>query len=231
MLPVAISEQRQNSDTLTMTLSGRYGLNNKTELYSHLTATSNSSRIYANKESSSVNSQQLSQLVVGTNHQFSEDNDSPALLAFVEVALAENTAIDGTESFADLQQAVKKFGFKAIGLSTHFAKLKTIKIPALVYLRYRDNDHFSVIRGINNQGVVWLGDPSWGNRLFSEHQFRAMWETRTDQNLKGKLLLFIPIDKTMTSINKDFYRPPAVNNTAVELFTARPFRVDNQFKP
>jgi predicted double-glycine peptidase len=138
---------------------------------------------------------------------------------------------DGTASFADLQQAVKKFGFKAIGLSTHFAKLKTIKIPALVYLRYRDNDHFSVIRGINNQGVVWLGDPSWGNRLFSEHQFRAMWETRTDQNLKGKLLLFIPIDKTMTSINKDFYRPPAVNNTAVELFTARPYRVDNQFKP
>ena len=41
MLPVAISEQRQNSDTLTMTLTGRYGLNNKTELYSHLTATSN----------------------------------------------------------------------------------------------------------------------------------------------------------------------------------------------
>jgi hypothetical protein len=97
MLPVAISEQRQNSDTLTMTLSGRYGLNNKTELYSHLTATSNSSRIYANKESTSVNSQQLSQLVVGTNHQFSEDNDSPALLAFAEVALAENTAIDGTD--------------------------------------------------------------------------------------------------------------------------------------
>ena len=130
---------------------------------------------------------------------------------------------DGTASFADLQQAVKKFGFKAIGLSTNFEKLKTIKIPALVYLHYRDKDHFSVIRGINDQGVVWLGDPSWGNRLFSEQQFRAMWETRTNKNFRGKLLLFIPTDKNMTALNTDFYRPPAVNKTAIELLTARQY--------
>jgi predicted double-glycine peptidase len=126
---------------------------------------------------------------------------------------------DGTASFADLQQAVRTFGFKAIGLSTNFQKLKTIKIPALVYLRYRDNDHFSVIRGINDQGVVWLGDPSWGNRLFSEQQFRAMWETRAGQDLKGKLLLIIPTDKVSASLNRQFYRRPIINKIAIELLT------------
>ncbi len=128
---------------------------------------------------------------------------------------------DGTASFSDLQQAVKKFGFKAIGISANFEKLKTIKIPAIVYLRYRDKDHFSVIRGINDQGVVWLGDPSWGNRKFTEHQFRDMWETRDNEQLKGKVLLIIPVDKTLASINQDFFQPPEVNSTAVELLTLR----------
>ena len=126
---------------------------------------------------------------------------------------------DGTASFSDLQQAVKKFGFKAIGISANFEKLKTIKIPAIVYLRYRDKDHFSVIRGINDQGVVWLGDPSWGNRKFTEHQFRDMWETRDNQQLKGKLLLIIPADKSLTALNQDFFHPPEVNSTAIELLT------------
>ncbi len=97
ILPVAISEQRQNRDRLSLTLGGRYGLNSKTELHSHLTAIANSNRIHTNNESSSFHSQQLSQLMVGFNHQFSEDNDSPALLGFTEVALAENTAFDDTE--------------------------------------------------------------------------------------------------------------------------------------
>ena len=126
---------------------------------------------------------------------------------------------DGTASFSDLQQAVKKFGFKAIGVSANFEKLKTIKIPAIVYLRYRDKDHFSVIRGINDQGVVWLGDPSWGNRKFTEHQFRDMWETRDNEQLKGKLLLIIPADKTLATLNQDFFHPPEVNATAIELLT------------
>lgn len=128
---------------------------------------------------------------------------------------------DGTASFSDLQQAVMKFGFKAVGISANFEKLKTIKIPAVVYLRYRDKDHFSVIRGINKQGMVWLGDPSWGNRKFSEQQFEAMWETREDNELKGKLLLIIPVDKSTASLNQDFFHPPTVNKMAIQLLINR----------
>lgn len=128
---------------------------------------------------------------------------------------------DGTASFSDLEQAVKKFRFKAIGLALSFEKLKSLKIPAIVYLRYRDKDHFSVIRGVNQQGLVWLGDPSWGNRKFSENQFRAMWETREETALKGKILLIIPEDKSLAQLNRAFFKPPASNTTAIQLLTLR----------
>jgi len=128
---------------------------------------------------------------------------------------------DGAASFSNLEQAVKKYGFKGIGLSVSFEKLKSIKIPVIVYLRYRGDDHFSVIRGISESGVVWLGDPSWGNRKFTEYQFRKMWETRDDEKLKGKILLIIPQDKSTANLDKDFFRPPKVNTTAIELLTIR----------
>ena len=104
LFPVVVGEQRQNSDRFTLTLGGRYGLSANTELYSRLTATANDSRMHIgnnansqNKNTISQKSEQLNQLIFGVNHQFSEDNDSPALLGFAEVALAENTAMDGSE--------------------------------------------------------------------------------------------------------------------------------------
>ena len=97
LLPVVVSEQQQNSDILTLTLGGRYGISNKTELYSRLTATASDTRIKSGENTNSQSSEQLSQLIFGANHQVSEDNDSPALLVFAELALAENTAFEGTE--------------------------------------------------------------------------------------------------------------------------------------
>ncbi len=133
----------------------------------------------------------------------------------------EKIADDGTASFSDLEKVVQTLGFKGIGLSLSFEKLKSIKIPAIVYLRYRGDDHFSVIRGISEDGTVWLGDPSWGNRKFTEHQFKKKWETRDDEKLKGKLLLIIPKDKFTVNLDKDFFHPPKVNRTAIELLTIR----------
>ncbi len=128
---------------------------------------------------------------------------------------------DGTASFADLSQAVTTFGFKAIGLTLSFDKLKQLQIPALVYLKYRDKDHFSVIRGIDQKGNVRLGDPSWGNRTFSKYQFFSMWETRDDDTLKGKVLLILPEDTDSTAVNQAFFRSPEPNTTAITLLTVR----------
>jgi len=133
----------------------------------------------------------------------------------------EKIGNDGTASFSDLEKVVQVFDFKGIGLSVSFEKLKSIKIPAIVYLRYRGLDHFSVIRGVSKTGTVWLGDPSWGNRKFTEFQFKKVWETRDDEKLKGKILLIIPQDKSIATLDKDFFHPPQVNNTAIELLTLR----------
>ena len=78
------------------------------------------------------------------------------------------TGNNGTASFLDLTMAVKKFGFKTIALALNFEALKHLNKPVIAYLRYRDMNHFSVIRGVIQQNTVWLGDPSWGSRHFSE---------------------------------------------------------------
>lgn len=128
---------------------------------------------------------------------------------------------DGTASFSDLATAVESFGFKGIGLSLSFEKFKTIQIPAIVYLHYKNNDHFSVIRGIGKNGLTWLGDPSLGNRKFTEHQFKMLWETRNDPQLKGKILLIIPKNKSDVSMHNHFFSAPTINKTATELLTLR----------
>ena len=128
---------------------------------------------------------------------------------------------DGTASFHDLQQAVKKFGFRGVGISLSFAKLRTLKVPAVAYLKHQGLDHFSVIRGIGPDGTVWLGDPSWGNRTFSQHQFLEKWETREDETLTGKILLIIPEDEPNVELHHTFFRTPELNRTAIRLLTLR----------
>jgi hypothetical protein len=93
-LPVVVGERRTNSDIYTFTLGGSYGLNDKTEIYSRLTATANDTRL---EGSNGFKSEQLSQLVFGVNHQFINDAESPAILGFAELTLAENTDVDNAE--------------------------------------------------------------------------------------------------------------------------------------
>jgi len=97
LLPVNVGEERRNSDFLAMTLGFRYGLTKDTELFARLTATADDVRIQNGSGTDSRSSQQLSNFVVGVNHKFSPDNDTPALLGFAEITLAENTATDGSD--------------------------------------------------------------------------------------------------------------------------------------
>lgn len=97
LLPVDVGEERRNSDFLAMTLGVRYGVTKDIEVFTRLTATADDVRIQSNSGSESRSSQQLNDFVVGINHQFSSDNDTPALLGFAEVSLAENTTTDGSD--------------------------------------------------------------------------------------------------------------------------------------
>lgn len=94
-------------------------------------------------------------------------------------------------SFQDLANVSQKYGFTAKGIATNYDTLKKLKIPAIVYLNHKRSDHFSVIKSINDTHIV-LADSSWGNRTLTRSQFEAMWHTRSNDNLKGSLLLILP---------------------------------------
>lgn len=94
-------------------------------------------------------------------------------------------------SFLDMQKALNTLGFQSQGLAVSYDTLTTLKIPVIVYIKHRKTDHFSVIRGINEEFVL-LADPSLGNRILTKHQFIEMWHTRDDKVLSGKILVIMP---------------------------------------
>ncbi len=123
----------------------------------------------------------------------------------------ERLGNEESASFSDLQDAVKLFGFTATGIATDIDTLKTIKIPALLYLKYRNQDHFSVLRGISDSHVL-LADPSWGNRTFTIHKFSRSW---LNNDSKGKVLIITPNIEVKRNVK--FFFPPEVSNLPVKL--------------
>lgn len=115
-----------------------------------------------------------------------------------EILLRAMDKGDDRASFDDMAKALPRFGFKAQGFAANWEQLVQLRIPVIVYLKYRKDDHFSVLRGIDND-TVWLADPSQGNRTFSKEQFLEMWLTRKpkDRNahLHGKFLAVIPVSQ------------------------------------
>lgn len=140
-----------------------------------------------------------------------------------EEALLEAMDKDGAASFTDLASVVKPHGLKGVGVALNFEQLRKLKTPAIAYLRYRDDDHFSVIRGINADGSVLLADPSWGNRRFTRQQFLSMWETREDAALKGKILLLLPDGVERGSIDPSFFGADESNSLPLEILVLRGF--------
>lgn len=128
---------------------------------------------------------------------------------------------DGAASFQDLSDVAWEYGYNTKGLALDFEQLKTLKIPVIAYLKHQGDDHFSVIRGFGPDGMVWLGDPSWGNRKFSAEQFKAMWQTRDDKQLKGKILVVMPEKIKTASVDRAFFQPPETSHVTMDLMTIR----------
>ena len=109
-----------------------------------------------------------------------------------------------------MQKALPQFGFKAQGFAASYEQLMRLKAPVVVYLKHRKDDHFSVLRGIN-ESTVWLADPSLGNRTYSKEQFLEMWQTRGDKDnaeLAGKFLAVLPNQEGITAGNDFFTKTP-----------------------
>ncbi|MDN2661673.1 MULTISPECIES: C39 family peptidase [Neptunomonas] len=120
-------------------------------------------------------------------------------------------------SFSDMSKALKEIGFKGVGYAASYEQLTKLKIPVIVYLSYRKDDHFSVLRGID-VNTVWLADSSLGNRTYSDSQFKEMWETRENTELAGKILAILPANIAAPSAI-DFFtnQPQRQTSSAVNL--------------
>ena len=127
-------------------------------------------------------------------------------------------------SFADMAAALPHYGFRGIGLAASYEQLSQLTAPVIAYLHYRDNDHFSVIRGIDEH-TVWLADPAMGNRTYSREQFLQMWATREDATYPGRLLAILPLEHTVSSNPAYFSNQPRRQTAgALNLPTLQPLR-------
>lgn len=109
-------------------------------------------------------------------------------------------------SFEDMQRILPDFGFEAKGYALSFEQLAALKIPVIVYLKYRKDDHFSVLRGISKDTVL-LADPSLGHISMGKAQFLEAWQTR-EGDLSGKILAVLPKGAGIQSNAAFFTRQP-----------------------
>jgi predicted double-glycine peptidase len=127
---------------------------------------------------------------------------------------------DMMANFEDMARVVNGYGFKAGGVALSYEQLSKLTVPVVVYLQVKGNDHFSVLRGISPTHVQ-LADPSMGNRIFSKAQFQEMWETRSDAQLKGKILLVLPLDAALTK-NTAFFAMPSTSVLPIQALLIQP---------
>lgn len=88
-LPTQFGESKQNIDVLVGTLGFRYGVSHKAEVYTRSSYLYRNTRSDGLLETESSNKNRFVDSWLGLNYQFSQDNDTPAFLGFVEGALYE----------------------------------------------------------------------------------------------------------------------------------------------
>lgn len=88
-LPALVGESLGNSDTLVATLGLRYGLTAKAEGYARMSVLASSQRTSGVGGVASSSEAGFADAWAGVNVQFKKDDDTPAVLGFAEVALAE----------------------------------------------------------------------------------------------------------------------------------------------
>lgn len=120
-------------------------------------------------------------------------------------------------SFQDLKEYAETKGYKAIGLALPLDSLKELKVPAIVYIEIRGNQHFTVYKGMDSN-FVYLADPSFGNMKFKIEKFKHMFYTRKDLKFPGKLLVLVPQDPSKKAhMNSDFMKIPERSDLAYKI--------------
>lgn len=113
------------------------------------------------------------------------------LLVQLETSTPRSIAQGGV-SFADLARLAAGRGHSVLGVEVPVAAFTTLRRPAIVALQADGQAHFSVLRAVDEDKVVWLADPTWGNRRLSMRQFErlfAHYPGAGPQEPRGRVLL------------------------------------------
>lgn len=94
-LPTHVGETQTNTDTSIVTLGLHYGLSRNAELYGRASYLWGDRRTSVLSSVSSTTEQQFSDAWLGLNYRFSEDDNTPALIGFVESILREQDGVSG----------------------------------------------------------------------------------------------------------------------------------------
>ncbi len=131
------------------------------------------------------------------------------LQSFYGMDVTENDILNSLDdnnryTFGDLAKVAEKCKFQEIGVDIGFSDLEKLKILAIAHIRYRETDHFTVIRGISS-GIVQLADPAFGNRRFREKFFRKYWEQGSGN---GRILIIVPDSLSLFPTQEQFFLEP-----------------------
>ena len=91
-IPSQIGDSESYADTTILNISAKYGFNARTELYARVSALSTQNRRLAFDEVHSQSDSYVSDVWLGINHVFVQENTSPALVAFAELPAYEATS-------------------------------------------------------------------------------------------------------------------------------------------
>lgn len=109
-IPALVGEYRSNNDTMVGTLGLRYGLTGKAEIFARTTYLNSRSRNSDVTGISNHSDSRFTDVWAGINYQFKQDDDTPALLGFAEIALHEKH-----------EQSSHSFKSALLGLTTYTA--------------------------------------------------------------------------------------------------------------
>ncbi|HQU89139.1 C39 family peptidase [Cognatazoarcus halotolerans] len=80
-------------------------------------------------------------------------------------------------SLLDMKNFLAARGFQADGFEAPLDALVKAKIPAIALVNEKGYNHFVVVKGVKDGRVV-LGDPAFGTRAMSRHDFEAIWSEK-----------------------------------------------------
>jgi hypothetical protein len=172
-LPTLVGESHGNSDSLVGTLGLRYGLTGKTEIFARTSYLYSKTRTSDVLGTTSNSENRFADAWAGINYQFKNDDEMPALLGFVEIALSEKH-----------EKSRSSFKSALVGLTTYKAIDPIVFSLTAAYrfnqsrkdgdLDYKPGNLFllnpSIAFAVNDRvtlitGMQWLNRQSdkWGN--------------------------------------------------------------------